>query len=132
MDFGAVRVKYSRPDRLADGTVNFMRTLLMLGLMLWGGAAAMTYTETQRLQIWKELSAVDAKAVRVADATYPEGCNATVTQMNKHAALSNRLAEQWAQVVVKKYKLTRKQRDDVLWEGAEKHWPEAAYPPPSC
>ena len=55
-----------------------------------------------------------------------------MTQMNKHATLSNRLAEQLAQVVVKKYKLTRRQLDDLLWEGAEKHWPEAAYPPPGC
>ena len=32
-----------------------MRNLLLLGLLLWGNAGAVTYTETQRLQIWKEL-----------------------------------------------------------------------------
>ena len=117
---------------ISGGTVNSMRTLLLTVLLLGGSAGAVTLTEAQRINIWKELSAADAKAAWVADAIYPEGCSASMAQINKHAALSNRLAEQYAQVVVKKRKLTRKQLLDLLWEGAKKHWPEAAYPPPSC
>ncbi|GGR17401.1 hypothetical protein [Deinococcus ruber] len=109
-----------------------MWKLLVVSMLMLGTARAVTYTEPQRLKIWAELSAADAKAAWTADATYPERCGATVAQMNRHAALSDRLAAQWQQVVVQKYKLTKQQVVKLLYEGADKHWPEAAYPPPSC
>lgn len=110
-----------------------MRNLLMLGLLLGGTAAAVTYTEAQRLQIWKLLDAADVKALKFANGKY----NVCVPDpsddlMRLNADLLDRKTDEFEKVIIKKYKMTDQQVYDLYGEGSRKHWPQIPYSPPGC
>ena len=107
--------------------------LLMLAMALaWGSAGAVTYSESQRLTIWKALDALDVQSEQAADRAFPEGCNASVEQMNRHAKLSAKLVDKGMKALFKKYKLTDNQYLDISSEGDDKGWPHMPYTKPGC
>ena len=109
-----------------------MRLLMLAAALAWGSAGAVTYSESQRLTIWKALDANNLRSEQAADLAYPEGCNASVERMNQHARYSAKLVAQGETAIFKKYKLTKKQYLDISFEGDDKGWPHLPYTKPGC
>jgi hypothetical protein len=115
-----------------------MRKLLLLGLMMWGAASAATYTEAQRLMIWRASDAAQVKAMKAADLAYPISCipagqpEPTKATFDGNGEMNNALNEKYKAAILKKYKLSEKAFLDIAVEGYNKHWPQIVYSPPGC
>jgi hypothetical protein len=115
-----------------------MRILLLVGLLLWGYGEAATYTEAQRLKIWKALDAAEVQATKTADLTYPISCiplgqpEPTRATIDANSELMQSLTEKLQNAILKKYKLSKKQFRALQLEGFKKHWPQIEYAPPGC
>ena len=115
-----------------------MRRLLLLGLLLTGMARTATYSEAQRLQIWKALDAAEVRAMKGAEVAYPISCipagqpepsNAT---LRSNAEMNQNLRDKYEGAVIRKYKVTDRQIGALLIEAEKKHWPQISYRPPGC
>ncbi|WP_456829515.1 hypothetical protein [Deinococcus sp. UYEF24] len=109
-----------------------MKLLMLAAALAWASAGAVTYSESQRLTIWKAFDALYVRSEQAADSAHPEGCDASVEQMNRHAKLSAKLVDQGMAVLFKKYKLTKDQYLDISFEGDDKGWPHLPYTKPGC
>ena len=88
-------------------------------------------TEDKRRQIYKEIVNSEDRAQAEADRQYPISGRSTwnlsqselLNRMDKNTELMRRLEEKYKFDLMKKYRITREQLKEIIYEGLSENWP---------
>lgn len=85
-------------------------------------AARLGLTEQQRKKIYWELFEIEDKARREAERKVPNP--KTLEDLKRQAGEFNKLHERYRKRLLRKHRITGKQRIQIIVEGMQKNWPE--------